>query len=111
MLKPFKGKDIISENALDSFLFFLRVGRWLEVKKDDQDRRTLLFRPTPNALRQTHELVSSMALPYQTLAPKFRLPTCWIRAGFTCVLQGLRPTDDTGDSSERSGTTGRIIYY
>lgn len=66
----FKGKDIISENALDSFLFFLRVGRWLEVKKDEQDRRTLLFKPTPNALRQTHELVSSMALPYQTLAPE-----------------------------------------
>jgi hypothetical protein len=66
----FKGKNIISENALDSFLFFLRVGRWLEVKKAEQDRRTLLFTPTENALRQAHELVSSMALPYQTLTPE-----------------------------------------
>lgn len=66
----FKGKNIISENSLDSFLFFLRVGRWLEVKKAEQDRRTLLFTPTENALRQAHELVSSMALPYQVLAPE-----------------------------------------
>lgn len=66
----FKGKSIISENSLDSFLFFLRVGRWLEVKKGDQDRRTLLFTPTENALHQAHELVSSMALPYRTLAPE-----------------------------------------
>lgn len=65
----FKGKSIISENSLDSFLFFLRVGRWLEVKKAEQDRRTLLFSPTQNALGQAHELVSSMALPFQTLAP------------------------------------------
>ncbi|CAM4042470.1 hypothetical protein [Serratia silvae] len=66
----FKGKSIISENSLDSFLFFLRVGRWLVVKKADQDRRTLLFAPTQNALSEAHNLVSSMALPYQTLAPE-----------------------------------------
>lgn len=66
----FKGKNIISENSLDSFLFFLRVGRWLEVKKDVQDRRTLLFTPTEYALREVRQLVSSMALPYQIVAPE-----------------------------------------
>ncbi|HGM5492587.1 TPA: hypothetical protein ACKP1B_004286 [Serratia fonticola] len=69
----FKGKNIISENSLDSFLFFLRVGRWLEVKKAEQDRRTLLFTPTKNALRAAYGLVSSMALPYQTLAPEMQV--------------------------------------
>ncbi|MGL6144072.1 MAG: hypothetical protein ACRC2A_16675 [Enterobacterales bacterium] len=66
----FKGKNIISENSLDSFLFFLRVGRWLEVKKDVQDRRTLLFTPSEYALREVRQLVSSMALPYQIVAPE-----------------------------------------
>lgn len=65
----FKGKNIISENSLDSFLFFLRVGRRLEVMHPEQDKRQLLYKPTPSALRETHALIASMALPYQVIAP------------------------------------------
>ncbi|RLM11131.1 hypothetical protein BIY27_12975 [Gibbsiella quercinecans] len=65
----FKGKDIVSENSLDSFLLFLRVGRRLEVSRIAQDKRQLYFKPTDSALRETHALVSSVALPYQTIFP------------------------------------------
>lgn len=65
----FKEKNIISENSLDSFLFFLRVGRRLEVRHPEQDKRQLLYKPTPSALRETHALIASMALPYQVIAP------------------------------------------
>lgn len=71
----FKGKNIISENSLDSFLFFLRVGRRLEVRHPEQDKRQLLYKPTPSALRETHALIASMALPYQVLAPSMPIAT------------------------------------
>ncbi len=65
----FKGKDIVSENSLDSFLLFLRVGRRLEVSRIAQDRRQLYFKPTESALRETHALISSVARPYQMIFP------------------------------------------
>lgn len=65
----FKGKDIVSENSLDSFLLFLRVGRRLEVSRIAQDKRQLYFKPTESALRETLALISSMALPYQAIFP------------------------------------------
>lgn len=66
----FKGKNMISENSLDSFLFFLRVGRRLEVKPCEHDKRQLRYKPTPHALAETQALIASMARPYQALAPQ-----------------------------------------
>lgn len=61
---------MISENSLDSFLFFLRVGRRLEVKPCEHDKRQLRYKPTPHALAETQALIASMARPYQALAPQ-----------------------------------------
>lgn len=82
----FKDKGFISENSLDSFLFFLRVGRRIEVSKAPQDRRKLLFQPTPNALRETHALISSMALPYQTINPAITVAKLLERPWFLPVF-------------------------
>lgn len=66
---------MISENSTDSFLFFLRVGRRLEVKPCEHDKRQLRYKPTPHALAETRALIASMARPYQALAPQMPIAT------------------------------------
>ncbi|MBP1132297.1 MULTISPECIES: hypothetical protein [Serratia] len=80
--KFFKGKNIISESSLDSFLFFLRVGRRLEIKPCDRDRRLMCYKPTLHALFETQALIASIALPYQMLTPKMPIVALLENPGF-----------------------------
>ncbi|MDR0805392.1 MAG: hypothetical protein LBN41_01410 [Enterobacteriaceae bacterium] len=78
-----KGKNIISDNSLDSFLFFLRVRRWISVKQMDHDKRQLQFEPTAKALLEINSLITSMALPYQIMMPTISVEELVKRPHFT----------------------------
>ena len=49
----FKGKNMISENSTGLLSVLLRVGRRLEVKPCEHDKRQLRYKPTPHALAET----------------------------------------------------------
>ncbi|UYY65438.1 hypothetical protein OKB57_12635 [Serratia marcescens] len=107
----FKGKNMISENSLDSFLFFLRVGRRLEVKPCEHDKRQLRYKPTPHALAETQALIASMARPYQALAPQMPIAAPAGGARLSVHLfRRLRATDAQGGLPDRPGAAIRAVY-
>ncbi|WMT15818.1 hypothetical protein [Serratia fonticola] len=65
--------DLLSTNALDSFISFLCVGGRLELSRNEQDKRKLTYRPTAKGLNEVYELISSLLLPYRIIYPEFDL--------------------------------------
>lgn len=65
--------DLLSVNALDSFISFLHVGGRLEVMRDEQDKRKLTYQPTEKVLNEVRELINSLLLPYAMIHPEFDL--------------------------------------
>lgn len=65
--------DLLSTNALNSFISFLRVGGSLEITRDEQDKRKLTYQPTIKGLNEVRELITSLLLPYAIIYPDFDL--------------------------------------
>ncbi|KOC89281.1 hypothetical protein [Winslowiella iniecta] len=65
--------DLLSINALDSFLLFLRVGGRLEVYRDESDKRKLNYKPTAKALSETKKMINTMLIPCAMLSAEFDL--------------------------------------
>lgn len=65
--------DLLSSNTLDSFVSFLRVGKRLEIARDEQDKRKLTYKPTARSLREVHQLLQSLLAPYAIICPEFDL--------------------------------------
>ncbi|MCX0498480.1 hypothetical protein [Erwinia billingiae] len=68
-----KKTGLISDNTIDSFLLFIRVGGRMDVKKDPQDKRKLNYQVTSKALDETRALINTMMIPYGMLYPDFNV--------------------------------------
>ena len=64
--------DLLSINALASFLLFLRVGGRLEVYRDESDKRKLNYKPTAKALTEAKEMINTMLIPCAMLSANDR---------------------------------------
>ncbi|WP_413528201.1 hypothetical protein [Rahnella inusitata] len=71
-----KKTGLISDNTIDSFLLFIRVGGRMDVKKDPQDKRKLNYQVTSKALDETRALINTMMIPYGMLYPDFDVSGC-----------------------------------
>lgn len=71
-----KTTGLISENTVDSFLLFIRVGGRMEVKKDPLDKRKLNYTVTSRAQDETRALINTMMIPYGMLYPDFDVSRC-----------------------------------
>lgn len=78
-----KKTGLISDNTIDSFLLFIRVGGRMDVKKDPQDKRKLNYQVTSKALDETRALINTMMIPYGMLYPEFDVSGCLKMENFT----------------------------
>ena len=78
-----KKTGLISDNTIDSFLLFIRVGGRMDVKKDPQDKRKLNYQVTSKALDETRALINTMMIPYGMLYPDFDVSGCLKMENFT----------------------------
>lgn len=71
-----KKTGLISDNTIDSFLLFIRVGGRMEVRKDALDKRKLTYTVTNKALDETRALINTMMIPYGMLYGDFDVSAC-----------------------------------
>ncbi|XXN66172.1 hypothetical protein ACRQ84_22105 (plasmid) [Enterobacter ludwigii] len=71
-----KKTGLISNNTIDSFLLFIRVGGRMEVEKDAQDKRKLTYKVTRKALDETRALINTMMIPYGMMYEDFDVSAC-----------------------------------
>ncbi|MFU2319076.1 hypothetical protein [Rahnella sp. PCH160] len=71
-----KKTGLISDNTVDSFLLFIRVGGRMDVKKDPLDKRKLNYTVTSKALDETRALINTMVIPYGMLYKDFDVSRC-----------------------------------
>lgn len=62
--------NILSKNTIDSFIFYLRAGRRLNMLHDVNNKRKLTYEPTEKALEETRRLLNSMVIPYDIMFPE-----------------------------------------
>jgi hypothetical protein len=65
--------ELLSTNALDSFISFLQVGGRLAIARDEQDKRKLTYQPTAKGVNEVRELINSLLLANSTVCPEFEL--------------------------------------
>lgn len=65
--------ELLSANALDSFISFLQVGGRLAIRRDEQDKRKLTYQPTAKGVNEVRELIDSLLLAYSMIYPEFDL--------------------------------------
>ncbi|TPG63125.1 hypothetical protein [Ewingella americana] len=78
-----KKTGLISDNTIDSFLLFIRVGGRMDVKKNPQDKRKLNYQVTSKALDETRALINTMMIPYGMLNKDFDVSRCLKMEDFT----------------------------
>ncbi|WP_447887198.1 hypothetical protein [Serratia fonticola] len=65
--------ELLSANALDSFISFLQVGGRLAIRRDEQDKRKLTYQPTAKGVNEVRELIDTLLLAYAMIYPEFAL--------------------------------------
>ncbi len=65
--------ELLSSNALDSYISFLQVGGRLAIRRDEQDKRKLTYQPTAKGVNEVRELIDSLLLAYAMIYPEFAL--------------------------------------
>ncbi|MGF6190190.1 hypothetical protein [Serratia sp. 2723] len=63
--------ELLSANAVGSFISFLQVGGRLAIGRDEQDKRKLTYQPTAKGVNEVRELIGSLLLAYSMIYPEF----------------------------------------